>query len=597
MDLYARFKKSLQVKDAKKLYLYCFIVGIISGLGAVLFSYGIAYCQYWFYEVFCGVKLLHPPGGFYITSAGEITPNRLLFFFLPAAGGLLSGFLVFVFAPEAKGHGTDALIDAFHQKEGKIRARVPLIKSLATILTIASGGSAGREGPVAQIGGGIGSSLAQFCGLGPRARRSLLLAGTAGGLGAIFHAPLGGALTAVEVIYQEDIESDSLIPCLISSVVAYLIYSYFMGFKHLFGSNQLSFNNVGSLFYYAILGFVCFGFGWIYVKVFYGFRDYFFDKLPLHRVLVPVVGGLLVGSIGYFFPQVLGMGFGYVEEAISGNIEGNWLSLSCLFLVVAIMKTLATSFTISSGSSGGVFGPSLFVGAMLGGFVGTISHHFHPEIVPSIGPFIVVGMGAFFAGVAHAPIASLIMICELTGNYELLPPMMVVSVIALIFPHSWSIYEKQVKNCFSSPAHTWDMNVDVLKSVTIAEAFSSRYHKKAIVSHEMLFYSLEDLSEKTHETDFVVNNKEGEYVGIISLRHIPIRESNELIRNLLLMADVVEQDVPPVGPEDNLHAALEIIMRSDVDKLAVVKEKRLLGYIQYKDIFAAYHRMVDRSEG
>ena len=279
-------------------------------------------------------------------------------------GGLVSGLLVYLIAPEAEGHGTDAMIDAFHQRGGYIRKRVPLVKILASAITIGSGGSAGKEGPIAQIGAGFGSFFATVFKLKPRDRRILVLAGAAGGIGAIFHAPLGAALFAPEVLYREtEFESEAILPCIVSSIVASSIFDQYFGRTALFFPGPVDFAPV-ELLPYALFGVVCAGVGYLYVKLFYDVaRDRIFRRVKLPKMLKPALGGLMLGVVALLFPQIMDGGYGWVQAALEGKIF--WGTM----LLLALMKIVATSCTISSGGSGGVFGPSMVIGATLGAAV------------------------------------------------------------------------------------------------------------------------------------------------------------------------------------------------------------------------------------
>ena len=329
-------------------------VGVVSGLVAVAFFYLLGVARHFTYSFLAGYVSPTPEGEKIFGSASGLQFHRWVFFLLPVVGGLLSGLIVYRFAPEAEGHGTDAMIDAFHNKRGKIRQRVPFIKAIATILTLATGGSAGREGPIAQIGAGFGSMIATLFNLSDRERRNLLLAGCGGGLAAIFRAPLGSAITSIEVLYREDFETEALISTIISSITAYIIFAELFGFHTIFYFPGYSFSDPRELIFYLLLGLICIPAGIFYVKIFYGMRDYIFMPLRIPRYFKPALGGLGVGIIGLFFPQVYGDGWGWIQLAILGK-----LSIG-LMITVALLKIFATSFTISSGGSGGVFGPTLF---------------------------------------------------------------------------------------------------------------------------------------------------------------------------------------------------------------------------------------------
>ncbi|MGH7290769.1 MAG: chloride channel protein, partial [Myxococcota bacterium] len=295
-----------------------------------------------------------PPGDAILSAPSSPTgpPRAWLLFFLPALGGLISGLIVYTLAPEAEGPGTDEMIRAFHRARGVVRLRVLPVKAIATIVTLATGGSAGKEGPVAQIGGGLGSALATWLGFNARDRRILLLAGTAGGLGAIFRAPLGSAITAIEVLYREDFESDALIPCVISSVTAYVVFVLLVGGQRIFAVPDFPLFTPIEVPGYVLLALLSVPVGRAYIALFRVLRERVFPSVPGPRALRPMLGGLCVGAIGFFVPEAFGVGWGYLQRAIDGQ-----LMVGSLALIVAA-KILATCFTVGSGGSGGVFGPT-----------------------------------------------------------------------------------------------------------------------------------------------------------------------------------------------------------------------------------------------
>jgi len=580
--------------NPRTIYLYSVVIGVLSGLAALVFNELLHAATELTMHSWAQISLPLPQG-----EGGELgvpagPPRRWLLFLLPVAGGLISGLLVKTFAPEAEGTGTDGYIDAFHNKAGSMRGRVPLVKSLATLATLSSGGSAGKEGPIAQIGAGIGSALGRYLKMGARARRTLMVAGAAGGLGAIFRAPLGGALTAVEVLYKEDLETDALTPAILSSVTAYTVFCSVNGFDHVFAYSSESFHAPLELLFYALLGLVCSAAGYLYVNFLHGSKRLFFDRLPFNKYLIPPIGGLLVGLVGLAYPQAMGQGFGYVQQLILRQpIDGFEASVGFL-ATLAALKIATTSFTISSGGSGGVFAPSLFIGAMLGGAVGTLSHQLFPAIVPDVTPFVVVGMGAFFAGVANAPIASLMMVCELTGAYELLPPLMVVAIVALVTSRRWSIYTMQVDDKFSSKAHLWEMNPNILKQVTIGDAMRGVYGQSAIISPAMPLAKIESFARESGEHDLLLRNDRGEFSGLLSLNDLGDRENLEHLGSLVLADDLVNRRRVSLSPDDNLIRALEFFGDGDFDKLPIVERvegrERLCGYVCYRDIMNFYQR-------
>jgi len=292
---------------------------------------------------------------------------------------------------KAEGHGTDAAIDAFHNKEGVIRAHVPFVKLIASAITIGSGGSAGREGPIAQISAGFGSVMGQLLKLNARDRRIALATGIGAGVGAIFKAPLGGALLSTEILYLEGFEVAALVPSFIASLVGYTIFTAYTGYTPVFGwmSQRVAFHPV-TLLYYSLLGVLCGLTGILYARTFYATRDYF-RKLKLPKWLKPALGGLLVGTIGMFLPQVLGMGYGWLQLGMLNHPLPLGITLLLIFA-----KILSTSLSIGSGGSGGVFAPGLFIGGMVGTGLWQLLHGAVAYVPVSPELFIVVGMMAFF---------------------------------------------------------------------------------------------------------------------------------------------------------------------------------------------------------
>ena len=580
--------------NTRTIYLYSILIGLLAGLGAVVFDHLLDAATHLTMGLLAQLPPPTPGGEPSSFAAAEGPPRRWLLVVLPVAGGVVAGVLVKAFAPEAQGTGTDSYIEAFHNKAGVMRSRVPLVKSIATIATLSTGGSAGKEGPTAQIGAGIGSALGGFIQMGARARRTLMVAGAAAGLGAIFRAPLGGALTAVEVLYKEDLETDALTPAILGSVTAYTVFCSFEGFNHVFTFEHEAFQAPIQLLFYAALGLLCSGAGYLYVRFLHGSKHLFFDRLPVSGYLLPPIGGLLVGAIGYFRPEVMGQGLGYVQQLISGDPVGGVRATVGGLALLAGLKIVTTSFTISSGGSGGVFAPSLFIGAMLGGCVGTLSHELFPNVVTDVGPFVVVGMGAFFAGVANAPIASLLMVCELTGAYELLPPLMVVATVALVTSRRWSIYTNQVDNKFFSRAHLWEMNPNILKRMTVGEMTRGIYDQFAIISNDTPLHQIEAMAQETGESDMVLRNQDGELAGLVSLRDLEDRDDLEDLGTFVLAHDLVNRRPVHLSPDDNLISALEFFSDREFDKIPIVEKRgdrtRLLGHIQYNDILDFYKR-------
>jgi CIC family chloride channel protein len=407
------------------------LIGIVAGLGAVLFQRGIALAT----DLFLGELVgYHPPAPVGEGSSARIDPERpWLLPLVLAFGGLLSGLIVFRFAPEAEGHGTDATIDAIHHKRSLLRARVPPIKLVASAITIGSGGS-----------GGMGA-----------------------GIGAIFRAPLGGALMAAEILYLHDLEVQVLIPALIASIVGYSVYGLIEGFEPIFGSYAgLVFDDPVTLLWYALLGILAGLFGLLYARVFYGTAGAF-HRLRLPRELKPALGGFLVGIMGIWVLGSLHTGYGWVQIAMTDEPKTlpPWLVLALPFA-----KILATSLSIGSGGSGGIFGPGMVIGGMLGAAFWRLGEGVLPHMPASPAPFVIVGMMALFGGIAHAPFAVMLMVAEMTGNLSMLAPAMVAVALSSALVGDETIYKAQLPNRASSPMHRVRMSFPLISALTVREA-------------------------------------------------------------------------------------------------------------------------------
>jgi len=438
----------LTLNKTSRILLLSVLVGIVAGGGAILFNWLLDLSK----DVFLGGIAHYVPPGL-PKEGGSLTEHwgpysKVLLPFATAIGGLLAGWLVFTFAPEAEGHGTDAVLKAYHHAGGRIRARVPVIKTIASSITIGSGGSGGREGPIAQIGAGFGSILSHLLKLDDSERRILVMAGAAGGIGAIFHAPLGGALFATEVLYGKlEYETDVLVPSILSAVTAYSIVGYVYGFGSLFITPEDYFTKPELLPLYLILSLISAAGAWLFIKMFYSSANWF-KSLPYPQILKPGMAGFVVGLLGLLVPQVLDGGYGWLQMIFMNKFTMGML------LLIAFAKMLATSLSIGSGGSGGVFGPSVIIGAALGGAAGQAFQAAFPGLGIDPVHFALVGMAAFFSAAAKAPLSSIVMVTEMTGSYGLLVPLMLTSFISyLSLRPDETLYRSQVPERIDSPVH------------------------------------------------------------------------------------------------------------------------------------------------
>ncbi len=567
------------------------MIGVVAGLGAAALTWGVD-----------GVSglLLHrvvgfeAPGDGATESGGWHLPERpwLLLLVLPGAG-LLVGWIVTTFAPEAEGHGTDAVINAYHQKGAILRPRIIPIKLLASALTIGSGGSAGREGPVAHISAGFASYLSQLLRLPTLDRRILVICGMAAGIGGMFRAPLGAALFAIEVLYSEnDYESEALIPAIMSSIVAYVVNASLTGWQPIFRTDIEQFTAPRELIAYLVLGIVLAVVGFVYVKVFYGMRDVVFSKLPVPRMVKPAIGGLLVALLALVVPQVMSGGYGWLQLTLDGA-----LPLKVLLLLLPA-KILATSFTISSGGSGGVFAPSLVIGGVTGAVFAAAAERVAPGFSPATAACVLVGMGGFFAGVAKVPIASLIMVAEMSGSYDLLVPLMLVCSVVFLLMRGVSIYEAQVPTRIDSPAHIGDLQMDVLEKLTVREVVDQQQDLVTFSPGTPFDRILEEVAPSEQHAFPVVDAK-GMVIGLFSMTDVRRMVASPDVWSLLVASDlsVAASTMAYLELDDDLHTAVRRFTAFKHENLPVLSgppPSYPRGMLSYQRVLEAYDEEVHR---
>jgi CIC family chloride channel protein len=567
-------------------------IGVIAGLGAVLFNYLTQLGLRLFLEGMAGYRPISPPGEQHLFSPSGTPFNRWVLLFLPALGGILSGWLVFTFAPEAEGHGTDAAIKAYHQAGGYIRSRVPLIKMVASAITLTTGGSGGREGPIAQIGAGFGSFLATRLGLSNRERRIMMAAGIGAGVGSIFRAPMAGALFAAEVLYRDsELEYEVIIPAGISSVVAYCIFCMVYGWGTLFRSPDFVFRNPLELGPYTVLALVLVASGALYVKSFYGIAG-LFKRLKLPNYFKPAIGGLCTGVIGYFLPQTLAFGYGFAQMALDNQLPISFL------LSLAIGKIFTTSFSIGSGGSGGVFGPSMVIGGAMGGAVGQIFNHLMPGVVANPGAYVVVGMAGFFTAVSNTPITTIIIVSEMTSAYHLLLPSLLVCSVAFLASRPWTIFRNQVQSRIDSPAHAGDFFVDILQAIQV-KGLMNRVRQVTSIPQDMTFAEFKAYFTETEQHYFPVVDSNGKLCSIFSINDVRAVLFSRDIEPLVVMKDIGTSDIITTTPSEDLNTVLQKFTIKNIDSLPVVEEedrRALIGMLNRREVIAYYNEQVQRAK-
>jgi len=587
-----RFFSSLRLlpksASSSRWLFYFLLIGVIAGAGAIVFQVLCEAGMRFLLDQLAGYRPDTPGGEEPLFAHSHTVFNRWVLLFLPALGGLVSGWIVYTYAPEAEGHGTDAAIDAYHNKGGVIRPMVPLVKTVASAITLTSGGSGGREGPIAQIGAGFGSYLGAKLGFSARERRIMLAAGVAAGVGSIFRAPLAGALFAAEVLYRDpEFEAEVLIPAGISSVVAYCLFCLVFGWGTLFHSPDFTFNNPLELGPYIILALVLSGISFCYVSAFYGVRD-IFRHIPLPLHLKPALGGLLTGMVGFLLPQTLAFGYGLLQKALFGELG------MFILLFIAFGKILTTSFTISSGGSGGVFGPSVVIGGCLGGALGQAFQIFAPAIAADPAAMAVVGMAGFFTAVSSAPISTIIFVSEMTNSYQLLLPSLLVCLLCYQFARRWTIYEEQEPNKMASKAHAGDFFVDILQAYRVAD-LQDQIQTVHTVPETMSFADFKEFYTQTNQEYFPVVNEKGDLTSIFSISDFRAILFSPHVEDLVVMKDIGTSDLITTTLSEDLDTVMGKFTRKNLESIPVVQEdnpNRLLGMLRRKEVIAFYNQRV-----
>jgi CIC family chloride channel protein len=559
-------------------------IGIVAGLGSVVFFSAIEWCTKLFLG---GIVGYMPP-----SPVGEGSPAVLpmahpwLLPLVTALGGLISGIIVFNLAPEAEGHGTDAAIEAIHKKGGFIRARIPPIKLVASAITIGSGGSGGREGPAAQISAGFGSLMGKWLKLDVQSRRIAVAAGIGAGIGSIFRAPLGGALLSAEILYIHDLEVEALIPGLIASIVGYSIFGAFFGYTPIFGSMpQIGFDKPIQLIYYAILGVVCGLVGILYAKSFYSTHEVF-HRLKLPRWLKPAIGGLLVGLMGLVLPASLHMGYGWVQIAMGSKADQLPL---WVILVVPFGKILSTSLSISSGGSGGIFGPGMVIGGMLGASFWRLCYPIFHGMPPSPAPFVIIGMIGMFGGIAHAPLAVMLMVAEMTGNLSLLAPAMIVVAISTAITGNNTIYRSQIFDRTSSPAHRVRMSFPLLSSLLVRDAVQPCSTLPANVPITEAIPVL----DRDPDSGLALVNESGGFAGIVTPRELEKLQPEQMANSAI--GKVTASNAVVLSPDERMDVALEQLTERGLSWAPIVDGGYVVGKLTVKEAIATYRHTLERS--
>jgi len=555
------------------------VVGAIAGLGAVAFRWLISTFQ----------SLFFSNGAEYLGFLGQY--HVIL---IPAAGGLIVGLLVYFGAREAKGHGVPEVMEAVAVKGGRIRPRVAAIKALASSICIGSGGSVGREGPIVQIGSSFGSTVGQWLRLSDDWVRTLVACGAAGGISATFNTPIGGVFFAMEIIMGRFV-TPRFGYVVISSVVADFVAHTFLGSQPSFDIIPYSMVSYWELLPYVVLGVLAALAATVFIRLLYKSED-LFDAWHFPEYLKPVIGGIGIGLIGLYSYDLFGVGYGNVfwvstmsvNQALLGEIAIQSL------IILLLLKIVATSLTLGSGGSGGVFAPSLFIGAMLGGALGTAAHQFFPALTATSGAYALVGMAAVFAGATRAPFTAIIMLWEMTRDYNIILPLMVAVVISTVISRSLNretIYTlKLVRRGID--LHQLDQ-ASPLREVTVGKAMTRDF---PTVPPKMPVSELLTKLRDTGLHGFPVVDKDGNLVGMVTLSDIEAMMAKGDVSDLTV-GDIASKSIIVAYPDEYVHDVFVRLGTREVGRIPVVdrnKPERLLGVLQRQDVLAAYAKAIRR---
>ncbi len=581
-----------EIKEYIVLGWLAVIVGMIAGIGAVIFRYLIR-----------GVNTFF----FFSTDSYTFTENSLggLVFLAPMIGGLIVGILVYKFAREVKGHGVPEVMGAMLTNKGKIRPRVGIVKILASSITIGTGGSAGREGPIVQIGATGGSTLGQALGLSVNDTRALLACGAGAGIAATFNAPLGGIVFAIEIILLE-FRTRSFIPLVISSVSATIISHAVLGSAIAFPVKNLYTltDPLLEMPLYVLLGIIAGFTAMLFITVLYKFEGAF-DKLKIPNYVKPMIGGLLLGIIGliclHFLGHyhIFGVGYGTVmpilEPGISGALGTVGLGLLLLLIGLALMKILATSLTLGSGGSGGVFAPSLFIGAAVGGAFGVAVNMLFPSIQTPYSAYALVGMAAVFAGASRATLTAILILFEMTSQYEIILPLMFACVVSDAVTKIFSketIYTAKLTR--KGIRYSYEREINILETILVEDVMTK---KVSCARDEMTVEEISDIILKTGYQGFPCVNADNKVLGIVT--HNDVRDAMSKGLAGARVGDIeTKKDLVVVYPDNTLEEAMELIAATGFGHLPVVSRResmKLVGFLTRKDILKVYkHKKQER---
>ncbi|MBN1179352.1 MAG: chloride channel protein [Anaerolineae bacterium] len=575
-QMMAQWLDQFNIPESAVIISTALVVGIGSGLGAVLFHLLIDGTRALTYEGLEGVLR-------------GIAPFHLML--IPALGGLIVGVLIYGFAREAQGHGVPEIMESVALQGGRIRPRVAVVKTLASAVCIGTGGSVGPEGPIAQIGAAIGSAVGQVFDFSDERVRNLVACGAAGGIAAIFNAPIAGALFAIEVILGR-LNTVYFGAVVISAVTADVIARALQGNAPVYRVPAYALASPWELGFYALLGAVVALASVAFSRLLYVSEDVW-GKIPLPAYVKPALGGILLGVVGILtfkidgFPRIFGIGDESITQALFGELTLQF-ALALLFL-----KVLATTITLGSGGSGGVFAPLLFMGAMLGASFGHVVHGWFPVLTAPAGAYALVGMAAFLSGAAHAPLTSILIVFEITNDYHIILPLMLATVMATFVSRMLSRESIYTLKLSRRGIHLQQgQDIDVMQGVSVGQVMTTDFKT---VDTEMPLEELSEMFASTHSHGFPVVDRNGDLAGIISIQDLERAIAAGRLAGRTVADVATTQNVLITYPDESMWQALRKLGTRDVGRLPVVERKnpkQLVGVIRRSDIVRAYNSAI-----
>ena len=557
-------------------------IGAIAGVGAVVFYEALRLCTHFFLETLAGYTVPTPAADGHVTgSAHAARPWALPL--IAGGGALLGSVLVYRFAPEAEGHGTDAAISAVHHNPKGVRFRAVIVKIVASALTIGSGGSGGREGPTGQISAGFGSLLTRVLELDPADGRIAVATGIGSGIGAIFGAPLGGAVLAAEILYRDDFDPAALLPCFIASSVSYAVFGSVEGFGPLFGYvGSYRFGDPAQLGWFALIGVLGGLIGILYAKGFYGIAQMSAAVPRLPKWAKPAIGGLMVGAIGIAIPEVLGTGYGWIQKSLGPELLGIPL---WIVLVVPFARIITTGLSIGSGGSGGIFGPGMVIGAFMGAAVWRLFEPVAPSMGHDPSPYVIVGMMCCFGSISRAPLAVMLMVAEMTGSLSILTPTLVGVGLAWLIVHHFddTIYRSQIRSRSDTEARRLTAGLPLLAAIPITHAMVKA---RLVLPSSKSVADAVGLMGVAGVSGAPVVDAAGRFEGTVALA-----ELTEATDQASRVGDLADAGAPAIVLGSHLDTALESITSVHMSWVSVLDDdRRVVGVLSISDLVASYRR-------